>query len=88
MPTHKPFPTDGANCKDTICNDPKNDIVRTLKRKNPVSFLGRYKSCPYNWRRLWEGLRVGTGGGRVKPLSNKGLRKFLHFQQHAVVVPT
>ena len=31
------------------------------------------KSCPYNWRRLWEGLRVGSGGGGVKPLSSKGL---------------
>ena len=46
----------------------------------------RYKLSPYNWRRLWEGLCVGTGGGRIKLLSNKGLRKPLHhFQQHAVV---
>ena len=34
-----------------------------------------------------KGLRVGTGGGGVEPLSSKGLRGLLHFQRHAVIVP-
>ena len=35
-----------------------------------------------------KGLRVGSGGGGVEPLSSKGLRGCLHFQRHAFVVQT
>ena len=35
-----------------------------------------------------KGLRVSASGGGVKPLSSRGLQRFLHFQRHAVVAPT
>ena len=38
--------------------------------------------CPYNWRRLWEGLRVGAGGGEVNPLASRDSRGFLHLWRH------
>ena len=46
------------------------------------------ESCPYNWRRLWEGMRVGAGGGGVNSLVSKDSRSFLRLRRHAVVVPT
>ena len=33
-----------------------NYIVCAFLRANPILFWGRYKSSPYNWRRLWERL--------------------------------
>ena len=32
----------------------------TFEPNTPI--WGRYKSSPYNWRHLWEGLYVGAGG--------------------------
>jgi len=40
-----------------------NDIVWGLLACEPNNLTVRHESCPHNWRRLWEGLCVGIGGG-------------------------
>ena len=40
MPTHKPFPTDGANCKDTIRNEP-NSVGFAREKAQTMSFVER-----------------------------------------------
>ena len=44
--------------------------------------------CPYNWRRLWESLRVGAGGSGVNSLASRNSWGFLRLRRHAAVAPT
>ena len=54
-------------------------LFESFLRANLISFCGRYKLNPYNWRRLWEGLCASTGGGSRKSPH--------HFQQPIAKIP-
>ena len=65
-----------------------NRIVRTLyirAQRHPWVVKNRVLTIG---SRLWEGLRVGTGGGGVNSLASRGSRGFLHLRRPAAVAPT
>ena len=41
MPTHKPIPTDGANCRDSIRDDPKMILGSYVESAQTISFVER-----------------------------------------------